>query len=234
MAALTVRTHRAGGNAMAQFSLVMRAAGSIQHEHRLTDFVTRYTGTVICRRDRQTCIGKLRAHRLNVELAAERRVSLADVCEGHSEKLYRWYRRLYRPGHYGFRHEISGQFQVISSDLLVLDTIVLDPQWRGLKLGLLVARRAATLLGSGCGLVAATISPYRGGPSVPAHWVRRYASDEERGNARDRLREYFAAVGFRRVGRSGIHAMSVADPVPSHAELLRSFNKSKPFREEWR
>jgi hypothetical protein len=225
---------------MTHFSLVMRAAGSIQHEYLLADYVTRYIGSVYARGNPangefagpKTCIGKVRAYRLNVELAAERHVRLADVCEGHSERLYRLYLRLYQPRHYGFRHAITGQFLVVSSDLLYLDTIILDPRWRGLKLGLLVARRVVTLLGSGCGLVATTIAPYRRGLKVPDDWVPRYASDDDRQRARERLCDYFSAVGFRRIGASEFYGMSAAEPVPGHADLLRT-NRSKPDQQAW-
>jgi hypothetical protein len=219
------------------FDVILRARGTAYGGHRLFDLISNYTGQVRCRRasDRRTvCVGKFRAFRVNAELAAQLQGNLTDACELHSERLYRLYARLYGPKSYAFRPLVTQQFMTLSSDLLVLDTIVLDPRWRGVRLGLLVARRLVSLLGSGCGLVVGNITPYKGGLRVPAAWVPRYASDRERRDARERLRDYFAAVGFKRVGRSAIYAMSIAEPVPLDAALLGPTNPSKADQVSWR
>jgi hypothetical protein len=43
----------------------------------------------------------------------------------------------------------------------VLGYVLLHPKWRGLRLGLLAARKMVDLVGGGCGLVVSHIAPLR-------------------------------------------------------------------------
>ncbi len=58
---------------------------------------------------------------------------------------------LYEPDGYAFREVLVERFEAIEPELLVLDYVVLAPDWRGLKLGLLAVHRMVDLLGGGCG-----------------------------------------------------------------------------------
>jgi hypothetical protein len=63
------------------------------------------------------------------------------------------------------------------ADLLVLDYVVSNPRWRGLKLGLLAVRKMVDLSGGGCGLVVSHIAPLRRDAHrmlrVPKVWLPR-------------------------------------------------------------
>ncbi len=125
---------------------------------------------------------------------------------------------LYNPGGYSFRETLVRRFEAGECDLLVLDHILLDPKWRGLKIGLLSARRMVNLLGGGCGLVVSHIAPLRREAhvqlGVPEAWI-----PEPTGPGA--VRRYFRRLGFERLGRSPFYAMPTALVTPTAEELLK-------------
>lgn len=110
-------------------------------------------------------------------------------------------------------------------DLLVLDYIVLHPRWRGLKLGLLAARKMVDLLGGGCGLVVSHIASLRPDAHemlrVPKSWLPRQKTAKGKKQAVLTLRRYFRQMGFERIGRTCSYGMSRARQTPTLAQLLR-------------
>ena len=125
---------------------------------------------------------------------------------------------LYQPDSYSFRDGLARRFEAYEGDLLVLDYILLDPKWRGLKIGLLAARKLVDLLGGGCGLVVSQISPLRPEAhlmfDVPEPWIPEPAGTGP-------LRRYFRRLGFERLGRSPFYAMPTALVTPTAEELLK-------------
>ena len=76
-----------------------------------------------------------------------------------------------------FREELATAYDIIASDLLLIDYVVLNPRWRKLKLGLLAVRKLVDLLGGGVGLAVSEIAPLRADAHkqlrVPADWLNR-------------------------------------------------------------
>jgi hypothetical protein len=102
---------------------------------------------------------------------------------------------------------------------------VLHPRWRGLRLGLLAARKMVDLLGGGCGLAVSHIAPLdpraRDLLKVPASWLPRQETREARREAAVKLRRYFRQMGFERLGRTSFYALPMAQETPTLADLLR-------------
>ena len=120
---------------------------------------------------------------------------------------------------------VRGKFDVLVNDVLVLDYILLSPRWRGVKLGLLAARKLIDMVGGGCGLVVSWVHPLNPDAAefkrVPRGWILRHASKDEERVARRKLRRYFRGLGFRPVGRSRFDALSLSQAAPTLSDLIQ-------------
>jgi hypothetical protein len=109
--------------------------------------------------------------------------------------------------------------------VLVLDYVLLSPRWRGLKIGLLAARKLIDLLGGGCGLAVSWIYPLNPDADefrkVPKGWIPCHADEAGKREARRKLRRYYRQMGFKRVGRTRLDGLSLARVTPTLADLIR-------------
>lgn len=211
---------------MTTFDLDIGARVSLHADGEPSDFITAYDGRVLATDDtgRTKVAGRVVAHRVQAGLAADHRESLFDVCDAHSGDLHYLHALLYEPGGYGFRPAIVERFEAYEADLLVVDHVVLAPRWRGLRLGLVVVRKLVDLVGGGCGLVVADISPLN--PEmyqelrVPRGWLPAAASEGVRRAGAVKLRRHFRRMGFERLGRTPYYALPTALVTPTAADLL--------------
>lgn len=213
---------------MASFDVVLRTRGSLHPGGEPTDFVSEYAGAVTCTDDEtgaETTVGRVRARRVHAANAFEQGESLFDVCDAHSHELHALHALLYRPDGNGFREGVVDRFDAYAWDLLVLDYVVLAPEWRGLKLGLLAVRKVVDLLGGGCGLAVSHVAPLRHDAArllrMPAEWLPRHATTEGRRAAVVGLRRYYRRMGFVRLGRTPYYALPLNQGIPTPEELLR-------------
>jgi hypothetical protein len=212
---------------MTFFDLVLQTTASLHPDGEPEEYISEYTGFV--RADGEDVavrrVGKVHAYRLHAELAANNCESLFDVCDAHSREMHVLHTLLYEPGDCSFNESLVAQFEVMACDCLVLDYIVLHPKWRGLKLGLLAARRLIDLLGGGCGLVVSHIAPLNGNAPrllrVPASWVPRHETPEAEKVAARKLRRYFRKMGFERIGKTSYYGLSMTRVTPTLADLLK-------------
>jgi len=158
-------------------------------------------------------------------LATNHGESLLDIFDAHSQPMCDLYAALFDPETDYFTEAIIRQFEAMDCDLLILDYVILNPCWRGLKLGLLAARKMVDLLGGGCGLVVSHIAPLRPDAyrmlRVPKSWLPRHKTAEARKQAVVKLRRYFRQMGFERIGRTCYYGLPMARKVPTLADLLR-------------
>jgi hypothetical protein len=170
-------------------------------------------------------VGKVKAYRVHTDLARQVGESVFDVCDAHSQELHEVYAVLFNPAEDDLKAAIRGRFDAMDSDVLVLDYVLLSPRWRGLKLGLLATRKLIDLLGGGCGLAVSYIAPLNPDADeflkVPKGWIARHESEAEQREAKKRLRGYFRQLGFRRVGKTRFFGLSLAQVVPTLADLIR-------------
>ena len=213
---------------MAFFDLVITTSASLHPDGEPSDFVSEYTGTIRCTRDRDgrvVRVGRVRAYRINAALAREAGESVFDVCDSHSQELHEVYAAVFDAGQDDIREEIRQRFDGFDSDVLVLDYVLLSPRWRGLRLGLLAARKLIDTVGSGCGLVMSFVYPLNPDADqfrrVPVGWIPRHANRDEEKEGRRGLRRYFRRMGFRKIEGTRFDGLSTARPVPSLSDLLR-------------
>jgi hypothetical protein len=213
---------------MASFDLVVRTAGSLHPDGEPDRFLAAYAGVIRCTRDRDGrtfTVGKVKAYRVQVDQARQAGESVFDVCDAHSQSLHDVYAALFDPEEDDLKDSVRGQFEALDSDVLVLDYVLLSPRWRGLRIGLLAARKLIDLLGGGCGLAVSWVYPLNPDADefrkVPAGWIPRHGDEAEEREARRRLRRHFRRMGFERIGRTRLDGLSLARVTPTLADLLR-------------
>jgi hypothetical protein len=213
---------------MATFDIVLRTSGSLHPEGEPDDFITCHSGFVRRIRDgdgKAFKVGMVRAYRIHAGLAREAGQSLFDVCDAHSQEMHEVYAALCDPDTDDFKEDVRARFDVFDSDILVLDYVLLSPRWRGLKLGLLAARKMIDLVGGGCGLAVSFIHPVNPDAHefkrVPAGWISRHANEDAVRDARRKLRGYFRRMGFRRIGKTRFDGMSLSHVTPRLADIIR-------------
>jgi hypothetical protein len=212
---------------MTFFDIVLSTSASLHPEMEPDEFISAYQGVIRAEGDDGIIhrVGRAQAWRVHLGLAANQGESLLDVFDAHSQPMCDLYAALFDPETDYFTEAIIQQFQAMDSDLLVLDYVILNPRWRGLKLGLLAARKMVDLLGGGCGLVVSHIAPLRPDahemPRVPESWLPRHETAGGRKRAVLKLRRYFRQMGFERIGRTCYYGMSMARMTPTLADLLR-------------
>jgi hypothetical protein len=207
------------------FDLALRTSASLHPGGPPNNLVSEYAGVIRAEGDgAPRTVGRAHALRVHADLASRQGACLAEVCGAHSRELGALHCLLYEPGQYHFRQDVVEQFDALDFDCLVLGHIVLDPRWRGLHLGLLAVRRLVDLLGGGCGLAVWKIRPPPASAGealrVPRSWLPRHRTAGERRAAARRLRGYYGRMGFRRVGGTAYHGLSIARPAPSLTDLL--------------
>jgi hypothetical protein len=212
---------------MTFFDIVLRTEASLHPDGGPDEFISEHTGFIRCSGEDKVVrtVGRVRAYRINADLAANHGEDLFDVCDAHSEWMHNLYALLYEPDEDHFKGVIADRFHAVEPDCLVLDYVLLHPKWRGLRLGLLAARKMVDLLGGGCGLVVSFIAPLRPNASgllrVPKSWVPRNETKAARREAVVKLRRYYRQMGFERIDRTRYYGLSMARKTPTLADLLR-------------
>jgi hypothetical protein len=213
---------------MASFDIVLQTGGSLHPDGEPDRFISTYTGLIRCTRDhcgKVFKVGKATAYRIHADLARQAGEPVFDVCDAHSQEMQEVYAALFDPDQDDIRDEIRTKFDAFDSDVLVLDYVLLSPRWRGLKLGLLAARKLIDLLGGGCGLAVSWVYPLDPDADqfrkLPKGWIPRQRSTEEMREARRKLRHHFRRLGFRRIGTTRFDGLSLSQGSPSLSDLIR-------------
>jgi hypothetical protein len=213
---------------MASFDIVLQTGGSLHPGGEPDDYIADYTGLIRCTRDRDGRVfkvGKVKAYRIHAGLAADHGESLFDACDCHSQQMHDLYAALFDPKQEDLKEAVRDQFDGVEADVLVLDYVLLAPRWRGLKLGLLAARKVIDLLGGGCGLTVADIAPLDPDAGeflkVPPGWISRHADEEDRREGRRKLRRHFRRMGFERIKGTRFFGLSMARVLPTLSDLIK-------------
>lgn len=213
---------------MSSFDIVLKTTSSLHPDGEPDRFISEYVAVIRRTRDRDGMtfrVGIARAYRIHADLAEQAGESLFDVCDCHSQQMHDLYAALFDAEADDLKEEVRARFDVFGGDILVLDHVLLSPRWRGLKLGLMAARKLIDLLGGGCGLAVSWAYPLNPDAAefgkVPPGWIPRHAGEDEEREARRNLRRYFRRMGFRRVGRTRYDALSLSQVTPTLEDIVR-------------
>ena len=204
---------------MSSFDLVLKTSASLHPNGEPDRFISAHEGVIRRTRDcdgKVSTVGLVRAYRIHSNLAEEAGEPLFDVCDCHSQEMHDLCAALFDAETDDIRAGL---------DILVLDYVLLSPRWRGLKLGMMAARRMIDLLGGGCGLAVSHVAPLNANAAefsrVPVGWIPLHAGKDEEREARQKLRRCFRRMGFRRVGGTRFHAMSLSLKTPTLEDIVR-------------
>ncbi len=213
---------------MACFDLVIQTGGSLHPDGEPDRFISTYTAFLRCTRDcdgRVFTVGKAKAYRIHTDLAQQAGETVFEVCDAHSQGMHEVYAALFDPATNDLSDAVRRQMDGFDSDVLVVDYVLLSPRWRGLRIGLLAARKLIDLLGGGCGLAVSWVYPLNADAEefrrVPEGWIPRHTDKPAEREARRQLRQYFGQMGFERVGKTKLDGLSMARVMPTLEELLR-------------
>lgn len=213
---------------MSSFDIVLKSSSSLHPDGEPDRFISTHAGVIRRTRDRDGKafnVGIARAYRIHADLAEQAGESLFDVCDCHSQQMHDLYAALFDSEADDIKEEVRARFDVIGGDILVLDHVLLSPRWRGLKLGLMAARKMIDLLGCGCGLAVSWAYPLNPDADefarVQPGWIPRQSGEDEAKEARRKLRRHFRRMGFRRVGSTRYDALSLSQVTPTLEDIVR-------------
>ena len=167
-------------------------------------------------------IGTIKAHRIYGGRAMNDRYSLWDVCNAHEQETSDCYAILFSES-YDYIPVIEEMFpEAFSPDVLLIDLVRVRPAFRGRDLGLLAARRVIDMFEPEDGLVVVKPFPLQFNAPNRSHRTKDedlsgFVTDEVA--AFDKLRRYWARLGFRQVGDTEYLALSPALITPSIRDL---------------
>jgi hypothetical protein len=171
----------------------------------------------------QTEIGTMRAFLIQVREARRAGLQASTVLKAKGFATSE-YTRLFDKTEW--RKRVRKKFDPRSADLLILDRIELQPEYRGQGFGLLAVRCVIEMFGLRCGLIACKPYPlqFEGSnqwrppaqASGPAKSLRK---------ARRKLRWYWACAGFERVPGTMLYALEPQRNLPTMARMLHAKGK---------
>jgi len=174
------------------------------------DLLHEFTGEIVRKPETdEIIVGKVRAERVDVGEAMNRRWSLMDAFD-HSGETEEFYDPLFDPGTYDFREGLGLES---FGDVLIVHSIEIVPEYRGLNLGLLVMLQTIKTLSGGCAVVA--IKPY------PLQFSGNVNKDNEPefDKGQKKLRAYWQKFGFQRIGKTEYYYCDPTHRLPRAEKL---------------
>lgn len=221
----TVKQQKAKKRPDGFFSFKMSLETSLMHMDAPEDFVDVYDGKILFHGEyanRRTA-GKIRAFVIRVGDGEAAGMPAREVFD-HTGELHDYWKVLFDPRSDDFKQSVLKNFEMCFGDVLILDLIEVLPAYRGNGLGLAVASQMIEVLGRGCGLVACKPFPLQFNAGFEHDEKFRdkmkFAElEKNRTTAMRQIRDYWSKLGFRRVGRSYVYALSTALSRPTIQEL---------------
>ncbi len=176
-----------------------------QHEGDPSDFITVYDGDIIGMMDddSERKIGKLIVYMVERGRVLNDGVSLFDVMDCLDGDSCDCFANL-------FDHEteelkpqvermLSGN-RVFHNDMMLIERLELNPEYRGLGLGKEIALKAIQKLGANCRVITCLPAPLQFTGLGP-----KDNKPKGKRSAQQKVREFWEGVGFARISRSGYY-----------------------------
>lgn len=157
-------------------------------------------------------VGKIRAQKLGLGEALERRISWFDLCDSQSQELHDAYVAVFdlKKGN-SIREDLELE---MFGDILLIHEISIIPKHRGRDLGLVAMHQTLKSLGGGCSM--AVIKPFPLQFSCKVTEKNRKECDA----AQEKLREHWGRVGFMRIEGTDYYYIDLACRIPTAEDLL--------------
>lgn len=153
-------------------------------------------------------IGRIAAHYVNLTLAMNEGGNVFLAMDAHSQTLSDFSEVLDSDD-----MELDPAYSddcYYGQDLLVVDTIELEPEHRGKNLGIFLMKHVIDVFGNGCGLIAIEAHPIQYRESSNEEWVQRINPKLFKGNKATgvkKLEKYWSKLGFEKLPNSRISTL---------------------------
>ena len=168
-------------------------------------------------------VGYIEAHYMPTNYDAEDTgYQSFEVFDALSTEMTYCYETLFDKNGDDFKQSINDQFNgdIISTDILYIDAIFLEPKHRSKGLGLAVILRLIQRFGPHMGIVAMLPSPITSNEHNEGNSNNGSASPEQSIElAREKLRRYYARIGFQQIGDTDIVALCTSYSLPTLKDL---------------
>jgi hypothetical protein len=201
-----------------------------------SDYITPLSGSVCLPANIEdgdhVVIGSIKAYLVHLDRALNDREDWFDVLDSHSADTA-LYLDLFEAGENAYSDWVQSAMETFSSDLLVLDRIRIEPQYRGSGYGLYAAALMIQDFGPAGGIVACVPSPYElaegdyGSPFEDAMGRGRAERIPGWAQAETKLRAFWSLLGFQQVPESEVFALSLALRQPKMKETMRKYFERK-------
>jgi hypothetical protein len=195
---------------LASVEFVIRAE---LHDSVETDFVHSILGRITAEPESR---GKEDAGHIGASLvqfgeALDHGITAERLGDGISGDISEYWEHLFdaETGHP--KEEIQNEFEVVDLDLLIIDYVAINLEFRGRGIAESSINRMIDIFGTGCGLVACKPWPLQFTPSIAAdpEALKRLALPKvSEGEALRKLRSYWSRLGFWPLGNTGFYLLS--------------------------
>ena len=210
--ALTGRREKndSNSNVVTSVEFVLRAE---LHEPTETDFVHSISGRIIAESEarREEDAGNIRASLIQFSEALDHGISAERLGDGISGDIAEYWEHLFDPETGHPKEEIQNEFELVDLDLLIIDYIVIHPEFRRLGIAASAIHRMIDIFGTACGLIACKPWPLQFTPSFandPKALEQLALPDVSEGEAIRKLRSYWSRLGFWPIRNTGIYVLS--------------------------
>jgi len=181
-----------------------------------TDFVQFIMGKIFAKIDvdsKEKETGYIRASLVQFSEAMDHGISTERLGDGIDGNIAEYWEHLFDLDSGYWKQKIQDEYEVLQSDLLIIDCVEIHPKLRGHGIGQSAIDRTIDIFGTGCGLVACKPWPLQFTPAFTCDrkaLKRLKAPCVGRDEAIHKLRTYWCKLGFWPLDETGIYLLSMA------------------------
>jgi hypothetical protein len=174
--------------------------------------------------EKKTGIGEVKLAYFSLFSAASNRLSEFSVLDGISYEYDQYCEALYDQDAEEINQSIEDEFGFNRGDLLIVEEIVIFPEFRGNSFGLLALRAIMEKFQSSCGYIMLKTIPLQFERNKDKKWLddmkmSEFPSGERKATAG--LAKHYEKLGFKRIGKSDFYLFCTDNKIPLPDELNR-------------
>ena len=144
--------------------------------------------------DGYAILGKLRFGIVDVGQACNEHESIYEACDALSQDYYELHHELFTQQNALRQRVINLVDWPLEPGIIYIESLYLDPRYRGSQLGLAAVNTVLKRFGRGCSLAVLIAAPFR------TDTQHKDPSPAAQAKAHKRLRHYYQQLGFKRLG----------------------------------
>ena len=168
-------------------------------------------------------VGRVSAYKVEIALAAQAKEPILFVFDSVNDELSDYFSNLFDED--DFSSEIQSMLEPASGrDLLIIDRVEIDPEFRGKNLGLIAAMKTIETFSGGCAYVTLRPCPLQFGlyrnDAKKLKTLKYDEFEKTESRARKRLQKYWGQLGFKQIRDTDVFILSTAYNLPTSASKL--------------